>query len=103
MKEVSNQRGCVITCQDNKSIMGGVFITKTGKSGCIPENIQDCSADYENHRGIIICKLLMKIAIKQSKGDTALHVEADNPAKMLCEHLRFQNKYLEMRYVNSKN
>ena len=39
----------------------------------------------------------MSKVIEFSKGDIALHVEKDNPAKYLYEKLGFTNKYLEMR------
>ena len=39
----------------------------------------------------------MKEIIAHTKGDIALHVEANNPAKFLYEKLGFTNPYLEMR------
>ena len=39
----------------------------------------------------------MQTAIQMANGDIALHVEPDNPAKILYEKLGFTNKYLEMR------
>jgi ribosomal protein S18 acetylase RimI-like enzyme len=33
------------------------------------------------------------------RGNIALHVEPDNPAKILYEKLGFTNKYLEMRLI----
>ncbi len=42
-------------------------------------------------------KQLMKTVIDATKGDIALHVEPDNPAKFLYEKFGFTNKYLEMR------
>jgi ribosomal protein S18 acetylase RimI-like enzyme len=39
----------------------------------------------------------MKRAIELADGDIALHVEPDNPARILYEKLGFTNKYLEMR------
>jgi ribosomal protein S18 acetylase RimI-like enzyme len=38
-------------------------------------------------------------AISISEGNIALHVEPDNPAKILYEKLGFTNKYLEMRLI----
>ncbi len=40
----------------------------------------------------------MEKTMSIAKGDIALHVEPNNPAKFLYEKLGFTNKYLEMRY-----
>ena len=45
---------------------------------------------------------MMRKAIEVAKGDIALHVEPDNPAKILYEQLGFTNKYLEMRLKKNK-
>jgi ribosomal-protein-alanine N-acetyltransferase len=37
------------------------------------------------------------MAIENTEGNIALHVEPDNPAKNLYERMGFTNKYLEMR------
>jgi len=42
----------------------------------------------------------MQHAINNTHGGIALHVEPDNPAKILYEKLGFTNKYLEMRLIN---
>lgn len=39
----------------------------------------------------------MQLTIEPTKGNIALHVEPDNPAKKLYENCGFTNKYLEMR------
>jgi ribosomal protein S18 acetylase RimI-like enzyme len=43
----------------------------------------------------------MTEAINLAKGDIALHVEPDNPARHLYQKLGFDNKYLEMRLKKS--
>ncbi len=103
MNEVSNQGGFVIICLHGKSIVGVVVVNETGMSGYIPENILVYIATHKKYRGRGIGKTLMRNALKHSKGDIALHVEHDNPAKSLYEKLGFSNKYLEMRYSRSKN
>lgn len=103
MKEVIGQGGFVIKCLDGRSIVGVVVVNETGMSGYIPENILVYIATHKKYRGRGIGKTLMLNALKQSKGDMALHVEPDNPAKSLYEKLGFSNKYLEMRYNRSKN
>ena len=103
MKEESSQGGFVITCLDGRSIVGVVVINETGMTGYIPDNILVYIATHKKYRGRGIGKTLMQNALKYSKGDMALHVEPDNPAKSLYEKLGFSNKYLEMRYNRPKN
>jgi ribosomal-protein-alanine N-acetyltransferase len=98
MKEVTMQGGFVITCMDNSSLIGAVVVNETGMSGYIPENILVYIAMHKKYRGQGVGKALMQNAIKYSKGDIALHLEAGNPAKSLYEKLGFSHKYFEMRY-----
>lgn len=70
-------------------------------SGYIPENILVYIATNKHLRGKGIGKSLMTKAIDLCKGDIALHVEKDNPAKFLYEKLGFTNPYLEMRLKKS--
>jgi ribosomal protein S18 acetylase RimI-like enzyme len=91
-------RGGNITVQylDNE-IVGAVVINQTGMSGYIPENILVYIAIDNKYRGKGLGKQLMQKAIESCKGDIALHVEKDNPARFLYEKLGFTNPYLEMR------
>lgn len=79
-------------------ISGVVVINETGMSGYIPENILVYIAVDSKHRGMGLGKELITNSIKLCKGDVALHVEKDNPAKFLYENIGFTNPYLEMRY-----
>ncbi len=87
----------------NNPIVGAVVINQTGMGGYIPENILVYIAVDESMRGKGIGKQLMQKALKLAKGDVALHVEPDNPARKLYEHLGFTNKYLEMRFKGIAN
>jgi len=84
--------------EDNK-IAGGLIMNETGMSGYIPDNILVYVAVDSACRGKGYGKKLCIEAINQSKGDVKLHVEYDNPAKGLYEHLGFTNKYAEMRFI----
>ncbi|KGO81892.1 GNAT family acetyltransferase [Flavobacterium beibuense F44-8] len=92
--------GLVLTArlEENNAVVGAVVINETGMGSYIPENILVYIATDPNQRGKGIGKKLMQEALESSKGDVALHVEPDNPAKKLYENLGFTNKYLEMRY-----
>lgn len=89
--------GTIIVGLDNEKIVGVVILNNTGMGGFIPENILVYIAVDNSQRGKGYGKKLMRKAIETAKGDIALHVEPDNPAKMLYEKLGFTNKYLEMR------
>lgn len=89
--------GLLLTARDGEQLIGAVVVNQTGMEGYIPENILVYIATHKGYRGQGIGKRLMQTAIEQTKGNIALHVEPDNPAKKLYEELGFTNKYLEMR------
>lgn len=91
------QGGLVLVGKDDDKIVTCVVINKTGMSGYIPENILVYIATHSDYRGKGIGKKIMKETIDRTKGDIALHVEANNPAKFLYEKVGFTNPYLEMR------
>jgi ribosomal protein S18 acetylase RimI-like enzyme len=91
--------GFILKATEDDDIVGAVVMNKTGMEGYIPENILVYIAVHKDFRGKGIGKDLMKEAIRMSKGDIALHVEPDNPAKLLYEQMDFTNKYLEMRFI----
>jgi ribosomal-protein-alanine N-acetyltransferase len=89
--------GFAVLAREHQTIVGAVVVNKTGMSGYIPENILVYIAVDASQRGKGVGKKLMTTAIDFAKGDIALHVEPDNPARKLYEKLGFTNKYLEMR------
>ena len=96
-KERAGLGGYVFTMEDGNKIIGAVIINKTGMDEYIPENILVYIATHKDYRGKGLGKKLMQYAIDNCRGDIALHVEKDNPAKFLYEKLGFTNPYLEMR------
>ncbi len=98
LSSFGHQGGFVVLGREKGNIKGAVVVNQTGMSGYIPENILVYIAVHSDQRGKGVGKELMKKAIQMAKGDVALHVEADNPAKFLYEKLGFTNKYLEMRF-----
>ena len=97
LKEFVSFGGFTATINEGDKIIGAVVVNATGMSGYIPENILVYIATHEDHRGEGIGKRLMETVINHAKGDVALHVEADNPAKRLYEKYNFTTPYLEMR------
>lgn len=95
---VFDRGGFILLGLEDKEIKGAVIINETGMGGYIPENILVYIAVHHDQRGKGVGKELMKNALKLCKGDVALHVEAENPAKFLYEKVGFTNPYLEMRY-----
>lgn len=93
--------GFVVVGYESGKIVGAVVVNKTGMEGYIPENILVYIATHKDHRGKGLGKQLMQQAIDVAEGSIALHVEPDNPAKILYEKLGFTNKYLEMRLTRS--
>lgn len=89
--------GFIITAKTDDKIVGGVVVNKTGMKDYIPENILVYISTHKNYRGKGIGKNLMQMAIDNTDGNIALHVEPDNPAKYLYKKLGFTSKYIEMR------
>jgi [ribosomal protein S18]-alanine N-acetyltransferase len=91
------QDGFILLAHKDDEIMGAVIINDTNMEGYIPEHILVYIAVHGNARGQGLGKALMEKTIERTRGDIALHVEPDNPAKFLYEKYGFTNKYLEMR------
>ena len=96
-KEFSSFGGFTLLLKDNTAIKGALVMNRTGMGGYIPENTLVYIAIHKDNRGEGLGKKLINKAIEYAKGDIALHVEADNPAKKLYEKFGFTNPYLEMR------
>ena len=91
------QDGFVLVGSEEDNIVGAVVINDTNMGGYIPEHILVYIAVDQNQRGKGIGSDLMEKTIEHTKGDIALHVESENPARHLYEKYGFTNKYLEMR------
>ncbi len=99
IKESPSFGGFVLTKRIDNKIASAVVVNCTGMEGYIPENILVYIATHKDYRGKGIGKEIMSKALEIAKGNVALHVEHDNPAKFLYEKLGFTNKYLEMRLI----
>ncbi|HAA15857.1 MAG TPA: GNAT family N-acetyltransferase [Cytophagales bacterium] len=97
----AHQGGFVLLARGGEAIKGAVVINHTGMEGYIPPNILVYIAVAADTRGQGLGAQLMQKAMDLAKGDVALHVEYDNPAKRLYERLGFTTKYAEMRFHKS--
>lgn len=93
--------GFLLLAEEKGKIMGALVMNNTGMKGYIPENILVYIAVHRDHRGKGLGRKIIDESLKYAKGDIALHVEPENPAKFLYEKLGFDNKYLEMRLKRS--
>ncbi len=98
LKETASFGGFVLIAKEDSKTVGAVVVNQTGMEGYIPENILVYIATHKDYRGQGIGKKLMNKTLELAKGDVALHVEADNPARFLYEKVGFTNPYIEMRY-----
>jgi [ribosomal protein S18]-alanine N-acetyltransferase len=93
------RRGFIMVAKEkNNTILGVVVVLETGMSEYVPENLLVYIAVDGKTRGRGIGKSLMEKAVEAARGDVALHVEPDNPARRLYERIGFTSKYLEMRF-----
>jgi ribosomal protein S18 acetylase RimI-like enzyme len=90
--------GFVVTGWTNGQMTGAVVVNQTGMDGYIPENILVYIATHREQRGKGLGRKLMETALGHARGNVALHVEPENPARHLYQKLGFTSKYLEMRY-----
>ncbi len=97
LKETPSFGGFILVSHNEKNISGVVVINETGMKDYIPENILVYIATHKDLRGQGIGKALMRQTIELTKGNIALHVEPDNPARFLYEKVGFTSKYVEMR------
>ncbi|MCV9926219.1 GNAT family N-acetyltransferase [Flavobacterium sp. LS1R49] len=91
--------GKIVLALEEEKIVGACVLNNTGMKDYIPENILVYIAVDKSQRGKGYGKKLMQKVIDVAEGNIALHVEPDNPAKILYEKLGFTNKYLEMRLI----
>lgn len=98
--KIECRRGFILVTreEDSGDIIGAVVVLETGMSGFVPDNLLVYIAVDGKTRGQGIGLALMEKAIETARGDLALHVEPDNPARRLYERIGFTSKYLEMRY-----
>lgn len=102
LQYVYNRGGFITVGHEGDEVKGIVVINDTHMTGYIPDHILVYIAVDRSTRGKGFGRKLMEKVLDKCKGDVALHVEPDNPARHLYENLGFTNKYLEMRYKKTK-
>ena len=98
LNDTEGMGGFVICGYENGEIVGCVVINDTAMEGYIPQHMLVYIAVHENHRGKGFGKKLMNKVVELCSGNIALHVEYDNPARIMYSRLGFKSKYAEMRY-----
>lgn len=101
MDGINRPGGFILRAMEDNELVGVLVMNNTGMGGYIPEHILVYIATHEGHRGKGIGGRLMETALETARGDIALHVEPDNPARRLYDKLGFTHKYLEMRFARS--
>lgn len=101
MSESPAQGGFVCISYLDTEISGVAVVLHTGMSDFIPENIFVYIAIRKDLRGRGIGKSLVSNIIERTKGNIALHVDPNNPARHLYQKMGFENKYLEMRLIKT--
>lgn len=101
VSESPTQGGFVCLSYLDAEISGAAVVLHTGMSDYIPENLLVYIATRKDLRGKGIGRLLVSNVIERAKGNIALHVEPNNPARHLYQKMGFENKYLEMRLIRT--
>lgn len=99
LSEAEGKGGSVLVARENSQVVGALILNNTGMDGYIPENILVYIAVHSSQRGKGVGKKLVQMAIDNTTGSIALHVEPQNPARHLYERAGFTNKYLEYRLL----
>ncbi len=97
LREYESFGGFVIEMRDDSGVLGVSVVNQTGMSEYVPENLLVYIAVRQNSRGLGLGSALLQETLNRAKGNLALHVEPDNPARRLYERNGFSSKYIEMR------
>ncbi len=96
--ESDGKGGFIAAGIQEEKLVCALLMIQTGMKKYIPENILVYVAVDSDHRGKGIGGKVIEKSIEHCRGNVALHVEYDNPAKHLYERLGFTSKYAEMRF-----
>lgn len=94
--------GFILYASEGSTLAGVLVMLNTGMTGYIPPNLLLFLAVDPTHRRSGIGSKLVTEALKHTCGPIKLHVEADNPARILYEKKGFSTSYLDMRCTNGE-
>jgi len=98
MDSSDGKGGFIVTANEEDELIGVVVVNDTAMEGYIPRHILVYIAVHREYRGKGVGKNLIKKVVELCTGNIALHVEYDNPARLLYKKLGFKSKYAEMRF-----
>lgn len=91
--------GYLLAAYEGGDLVGGLVMNDTGMSEYVPEHLLVYVAVSEEYRNRGFGARIVEAAFEICKGNVALHVEYENPAKRLYERMGMRSKYAEMRYI----
>jgi GNAT superfamily N-acetyltransferase len=97
--EGEGKGGFLVAAYLDEDLVGEVVINDTGMSDYVPEHLLVYIAVHGDARSKGIGAEIMEAVFRMCKGNVALHVEYDNPAKRFYERLGMTSKYAEMRFI----
>jgi ribosomal protein S18 acetylase RimI-like enzyme len=99
LSQETGRGGAILLWLIDTRVVGVVVLNYSGMDEYIPNLFLVYIVVRNDCRGKGIGKNMLKWVISHYSESIALHVEYDNPAKLLYEKLGFTTKYAEMRYV----
>jgi ribosomal-protein-alanine N-acetyltransferase len=97
--EAEGKGGFLLAAYHEGNLVGGLVMNHTGMSEYVPEDLLVYVAVNGEYRNRGFGAMIVEEAFRACKGNVALHVEYENPAKRLYERLGMKSKYAEMRYI----
>jgi hypothetical protein len=91
--------GFIFTCWEANQPIAVVLVNNTGMSGFSPQYLLVFAClhpDY--HAAPEILSELVQQAVRQCRGEIALHLKPDSPALPVFQALGFREQYLELRF-----
>ncbi|MGB3618346.1 MAG: GNAT family N-acetyltransferase [Catalinimonas sp.] len=95
-----HQGGFLLAARLDGQTVGVCVMNYTHMSGYLPENVLVYLVVHRDHRRQGVGRKLIKKALQMAKGEVAVRITADNPARAVFERYGFTRGYLELRRPN---